>query len=124
MNYLIDDAFVPIIQSCELLLNETKPDSSRIKLKIELIDGSVLFVKEAKILPINFIKYSYQWQSAEGLLLVRWDNTPHHSYISTFPFHKHIGSEFTILPSEAMTLPKVLTHIANELKNTQPTAPK
>jgi hypothetical protein len=36
MNYLIDDAFAPIIQSCELLLDETKSDSSRIKLKIEL----------------------------------------------------------------------------------------
>jgi hypothetical protein len=119
MNYLIDDAFAPIIQSCKLLLDETKPDSSRIKLKIELIDGSVLFVKEAKIIPINFVKYSYQWQNADGSLLVRWDNTPHHSHISTFPFHQHFGSESAILASEIMTLPKVLTYIANELRKTR-----
>ncbi|NBB21213.1 hypothetical protein GVN20_17745 [Runella sp. CRIBMP] len=46
---------------------------------------------------------------------IRWNNTAHHPYIDTFPFHCHAGSETNVLPSEPMTIEKVLTYIASQL---------
>lgn len=42
-------------------------------------------------------KYSFHWQTAEGLLVRRWDNAPHHREIATFPDHLHEGSEQNVL---------------------------
>jgi hypothetical protein len=33
--------------------------------------------------------YSYHWQDSNGILRIRWDNSPHHRQIRTFPHHKH-----------------------------------
>lgn len=50
--------------------------------------------------------YSYHWQDKTGKLLVRWDNSPHHKNIPTFPHHKHTGEN--IEPSFEITLPDIL----------------
>ena len=34
---------------------------------------------------ITMEKYSFHWQNAEGKLIRRWDNAPHHPEISSFP---------------------------------------
>lgn len=115
MSLYYSDYFEPIIQVCVLLIEESSPESSRIKLKIEFIDESLLFVKEAKIFSTHFVKYSYQWQRANNSLIIRWDNTAHHSSIATYPFHQHVGSETNVLPSEPMTLEKVLAYIATQI---------
>jgi Family of unknown function (DUF6516) len=115
MNLYYPERFRSIVQECIILLEENKNENSRIKLRIKFIDGSFLFVKEAKIVLTDFLKYSYQWQRPDNSLILRWDNTAHHPHIDTFPFHKHIGSETNVLPSEPMTIEKVLTHIASQL---------
>ncbi|MGZ8218021.1 toxin-antitoxin system TumE family protein [Methylomagnum sp.] len=47
-------------------------------------------------------KYSFHWQRADGSLVRRWDNAPHHREIATFPHHLHEGEEANVLPHEAM----------------------
>jgi hypothetical protein len=115
MKSYYSDHFQSIIQECTVLLEENKNENSRIKLRIKLIDGSFLFVKEAKIGLTNFVKYSYQWQQPDNSIIIRWDNTAHHPHIDTFPFHCHVGSETNVLPSEPMTIEKVLAYIASHL---------
>lgn len=109
------ERFRSIFQECTILLEESKNEDSRIKLRVKFIDGSYLFVKEPKIVLTDFLKYSYQWQMPDNSLILKWDNTAHHPYIDTFPYHKHVGSETNVLPSEPMTIEKVLTYIASQL---------
>lgn len=55
---------------------------------IEFIDHSVLHIKDYLFID-GTRKYSYHWQDAKNQIRARWDNSPHHRHISTFPHHKH-----------------------------------
>jgi hypothetical protein len=78
-----------------------------------IIDGSLLYVREA-FLP-NASKYSYHWQTHTGELLLRWDNAPHHPESSTHPHHKHVGGQ--IGPSARVSIEDVLAELAATLKS-------
>jgi len=60
-------------------------------------------------------KYSFHWQRADGSLVRRWDNAPHHREIATFPHHVHEGDEDHVLPHRAVDVFWVLRVIENEL---------
>ena len=62
--------------------------------KVELKDNSVLYVKDY-LFPDNKRKYSFHWQQADGTLIVRWDNSPHHQ-VSSFPHHKHLPNSIEV----------------------------
>ena len=55
-------------------------------------------------------KYRYHLQDAQGTLIVRWDNAPHHPKISTFPDHRHRKSD-VVEPSPSINLDEVLDQI-------------
>lgn len=44
---------------------------------------------------------------------IRWDNSPHHSHLGTFPDHKHIPQ---LVESEEMSLEDVLKEIKAKLR--------
>ena len=73
---MIDEASVQLLQVCA-----------------ELIDGSLLYVREA-IFP-HTSKYSYHWQTSTGEMLLRWDNAPHHPEIPTHQHDKHDGERIS-----------------------------
>ena len=52
---------------------------------LELRD--LLFIKE--YISSTEHLYSYHWQKENGDLIIRWDNSPHHKSLITFPHHKH-----------------------------------
>ncbi|TAE33581.1 MAG: hypothetical protein EAZ91_02930 [Cytophagales bacterium] len=82
--------------------------------RITFPDQSVLFIRENYILGSELINYSYHWQTVDHQIIHRWDNA-HPVPFETSPHHQHIGSEENVLPSEPMTLEKVLAHIATQL---------
>ncbi|MBD3215262.1 MAG: hypothetical protein GF311_21825 [Candidatus Lokiarchaeota archaeon] len=51
------------------------------------MNGNLFFIKE--YISVNEHLYLYHWQMADGTLMTRWDNSPHHREIETFPHHKH-----------------------------------
>jgi len=57
-------------------------------------------------------KYSFHWQDADGHLLKRWDNVPHHPEISTHPHHVHVGAEATVQSHGPIVAEAVLALIA------------
>ncbi len=81
-----------------------------LKLRIELSDETLLYVR--KYVSSEDYNYSFQWQKNDGSLIIRWDNSPHHRNLNTFPHHQHIGN--LIRPSKVMTLKDVLTIIEND----------
>ena len=52
--------------------------------------------------------YSYHWQDSDGSLRIRWDNSPHHKNLRTFPDHKHSPQ---LEESKEMSLEKALDEI-------------
>ena len=59
---------------------------------------------------MSIMTYSFHWQSANGKLVKRWDNVPHHNEVDTYPHHLHL-SNGKVIGSAAMNLNKVLEEI-------------
>jgi len=89
---------------------------------LELIDeDSVKLIKIKAVLKKNWLlyitelhtkdyqKYSYHCQKNDGDLILRWDNKPHWSGMSTYPHHKHENDQ--VSPSHRVTIVDVLDHI-------------
>ncbi len=102
----------PIVVSVEVLALRTFHKGFFIKLKVILRDGSLLYIRE--YVDIEERNYSYHWQTADGRLIIRWDNAPHHKNIQTYPHHKHIGN--SVVESFEITCEKILEFIEKEME--------
>jgi len=100
-----------LIKSYEILDFKQGKDFYFLKIKAVLIDNSELHVREYA--SEKEYLYSYHWQDEKGSLRIRWDNSPHHKRIKTFPHHKHTPK---IEESKEMGLEDVLRVIEKELK--------
>ena len=74
-----------------------------------LIGGFELHVAEYVVTEpeVTRPKYRYHLQTAEGQLVSRWDNAPHHPDVSTFPDHRHDENDKSHTSSQ-MNVPAVL----------------
>lgn len=109
--------YADLFTSFEVLLQETRSDLSKIKIKLGLIDGSLLFLGEVNIKDVLF-DYSYHWQTREGTLIIRWDNAAHYPGIATHPHHKHIENENHVESSYEQNLQQVLEFVRTRLLTT------
>lgn len=82
--------------------------------QIELKDKTKLFVRDYLFID-GTRKYSFHWQDIQNKCILRWDNTPHHQNLNTFPYHKHIGNEEIIQESQPMSLEMVLEFISEKI---------
>jgi hypothetical protein len=73
--------------SYEVLDFKQGEDFYYLKIKAVLVDNSELHIREY-VTEADYL-YSYHWQDLNGTLRIRWDNSPHHRQIRTFPHHKH-----------------------------------
>jgi hypothetical protein len=80
--------------------------------KIEFIDGSSLHIRDYLFID-GKRKYSYHWQTTDGELISRWDNSPHHRDISSFPHHRHLSKE--VIKSHLRTLREVIELISKDI---------
>jgi len=83
-----------------------------LKIKAILSDNSELYIR--KYVSRKAYLYSYHWQNESGSLRIRWDNSPHHKYIKTFPHHKHTPK---IEESKEISLEEILQLIEERLKS-------
>jgi hypothetical protein len=86
--------------------------TSELFARLRFWDGSLLQVEEALIakrFTIIKVRYSYHYQRADGTLVVRYDNAPHHPELPGFPNHKHTPTE--VEPAEPPDLSEVLKEI-------------
>ena len=92
MFYKLIEEFSDIVTSYTVIEYRRYGSASSLVAKIEFRDGSSLSVKDYLFLNATR-KYSYHWQDANGNLLSRWDNSPHHKGLATFPHHRHLPDE-------------------------------
>lgn len=100
-----------VVKDYELLEFKTFSSGFYIKIKANIMDDSILFIREYS--DISERNYSYHWQTKNGNLLVRWDNSPYHNKIKTFPYHKHISKK--VLPTDEVTIGDILNFIETKL---------
>jgi len=61
------------------------------------------------------IEYSYYWLTAQNVLKIGWDNSPHHKKLGNFPHHKHTGKQENRAPSPERTLEDVMRVIISQM---------
>lgn len=81
--------------------------------QLVLCDHSIVHIKDYLFLD-GTRKYAYHWQDATGQMLIRWDNSPHHHQVVTFPHHKHILPD-VVTDSQERNLRDVLEVIRQTL---------
>lgn len=94
----------------EILDFKQGPNFYYMKAKAELIDQSQLFIRE--YISAESYLYSYHWQDKNERLLIRWDNSPHHKNIKTYPHHKHTPQ---LEESSEVSLEDILTIIKKHI---------
>jgi len=75
--------------------------------RVEFYNGSILEFTES-ITPDRF-RYRYQYLQADGSLIFRYDNVPHHAEIASFPLHKHYPDK--VVESDALDLRQAIEEI-------------
>lgn len=75
--------------------------------KIVFFDNTILEFTES-ITPERS-RYRYQYMRADGSLIFRYDNVPHHPEVSTFPDHKHYHNK--VVESSSVSLKQVVEEI-------------
>jgi Family of unknown function (DUF6516) len=99
---------------------------ANIKVRIIFFDGSYLDLREvvdtSKCYP-EHLRYGYQYSTSQGAQVFRYDNTPHHPDIQTFPNHKHLGTDDeNIVASDRPSLSKIFQEINQYLGMEGPTS--
>ena len=84
-----------------------------IRFAIKFIDDSELHVFEHIDSTLHKTDYSYHWQDREKNMIARWDNSPHHPEVATFPHHMHIKE--TVRAIKEPTFPDVLKKVGSSL---------
>lgn len=106
----------PLIDSYEVTRHDSEDDGVLLKIKMVLIDGSILHTKEYTDLYVR--NYSFHWQTADNVWLVRWDNVPHFPKLTSFPHHKHdyLTGKEVVTDSFDISMAEVLEYIQSQLK--------
>jgi hypothetical protein len=110
-------ASLPMVENQQVNLEKRAETVGFIRGDIEFKDGSRLHYRELVDLrqPMRLIMYAYNYQKLNGSLAFRYDNTPHHMNVNTFPYHQHTG-EGKIIAAQAPDLEKVLREIEMLIK--------
>jgi hypothetical protein len=97
---LIEEHFVHLertFASCPHVVQTTLTKEKRAP-HIGFVKGTIMFSQGIELFLMEFVrtqpqlvktKYRYHCQDANGELLFRYDDAPHHR-INTFPHHKHV----------------------------------
>lgn len=101
-----------IVRSFDIIELIEEESVQFLRVEAEIVDGSVLHVREL-LLP-GRSKYSYHSQAPSGVVLARWDNAPHHRKLPTHPDYKHTGSD--VVASSRVSIDDVLAEIGMQLR--------
>lgn len=110
-------ASLPFVSSSEVNLDKRTELIGFVRGGVGFKDGStLLFFRELVDLGLQNQKvmYAYHYQKSDGTLIFRYDDTAHHSSVSTFPHHKHIA-DGKVTESNPPTLEDVLKEIEEYL---------
>jgi len=88
------------------------PDRCNLRIRIRFSDHHLLEINEALIVfeeNLQHLNYRYHYQDATNTLIFRYDNSPHHPDISTFPDHKHVFDE--VMKTDKPSIQEIIDEI-------------
>ena len=111
VNTLITNA--NIVHSFSLTYDKRSTYIGFIRGSIYFLDGSILHLREFVNVEQGTERYmyAYHYQRPDGSLAFRYDNTPHFPNLSTFPHHKHAGSDSHVISVNPPDLAAILVEI-------------
>jgi len=85
------------LETLDYLIDEQNLTIDRIDGSTVLMKGSILFVNGFKLDFTEFKSpdnhdYRFHFMDENNQLVKRWDNSPHHDDVETFPDHVHTGN--------------------------------
>lgn len=102
----------PAIADFAIIRERVTATDGYVRLRATLINGDFLELTEYFIRigqSITTVDYRYQWMDADKAeLRRRWDNTPHHPEIASFPHHSHLEGESKVVSSHLMSIIELL----------------
>jgi len=105
-----------VVSSFHVIRERTTLTDGHLRVRLTLTDDSQLefseYVQRSPNGEISVITYSYHWANADGNLIRRWDNTPHHPDLIGSPHHVHTEPADTPSPGHLVSLFSVLDEIA------------
>lgn len=103
----------PLVHSSNILFDKRTKQAGFLRGGLYFSDGSRLHFRELVEVQVSIVRlmYSYHYQKADGTLIFRYDDAPHHRHLPNFPHHKHINEERNIIWTEAPDLERVLQEI-------------
>lgn len=96
-----------------LILDKRAPQAALIRGELTFINGSRLYFRELVEMRNAIVRhmYSCHYQDSEGALIFRYDDTPLHPHVNTFPHHKHQRTEDAVLASSPPDMESVIREI-------------
>ncbi len=88
-----------------------------LRIRLRFADNSLLEISEAvhmKDRKLLWLSYRYHYQKLDATGIFRYDNTPHHPELSTYPDHKHTGDE--VVATGRPDIEHVLTEAKEHIK--------
>lgn len=102
----------PIVEQYMISRERTTATDGYFRVQIELVSGDFLELTEYFVRirqGIETVDYRYQWMdSTKTHLRRRWDNSPHHPEVSTYPHHLHLGREDHVIAGQSLNMNQVL----------------
>ena len=83
-----------------------------VRATVTFMNDSQLRIREFINGGLRKIDYAYHYQGSDGKLVFRYDNTPHHADVTTFPHHKHVSGKPEPEPTGEKTVIDVVSEIA------------
>lgn len=99
----------------EQVLSEERGNLS---IRLRYFDNSLLEISEAIHIikgTFTWLSYRYHYQNPDGSIIFRYDNTPHHPDVDTYPDHKHAGE--SVLSAARPDIEKVLSEVRGHIKS-------
>ena len=103
----------PIVRASDVTIDKRTPRLGLIRGDLYFADDSRLHFRELVEAQDKVIRrmYSYHYQDTDANLIFRYDDTPHHPGLDTFPHHKHDGGETVVVTTVPPDLAAVLQEI-------------
>jgi hypothetical protein len=111
----------PVISDFVIVRAWSNADDGYIRVRANLINGDFLEAAEYFVLQptgVETVDYRHQWMDGgKTILRRRWDNTPDHPELPSFPHHIHVGDEETVTPGQPMSMLALLRILESEITN-------
>lgn len=110
----------PVVQLSDITYEKRGTHEGFIRGRLHFVDSSTLYWREFVDVEIteDRLMYVYQYMDYSNKIVFRYDNTGHHKKLglSTYPHHKHEGSEDNVVSSAAPDLVTILQEIESFVK--------